>query len=995
MPVRLQRRACQAIFRALCSNLVDFVLKNTRQAISVSNESPYPVLLPKTSFPLRAAMAERSGGFLRAWQSMNLWQLLREQATQKKRELFVLHDGPPYANGHLHMGHALNKILKDIVNRSRQMDGWDAHYIPGWDCHGLPIEWKVEEEIRAQGKRKEQSSVADFRKSCRVFAEEWIGKQKKEFQELGVLGDWQNPYLTMDYASEARIAQEIGKFLTSGNLHQSARPVLWSVAEKTALADAEVEYHEHTSQAIHVAFPLTDESCQRLGLPHDTAILIWTTTPWTIPANRAIAYNERFSYRLAEDEKTQQLFLIEEACFDNNNREAWIEQNKMIAGKALAGCVARHPFASHKDKELTEGYGFGVPLLPAEYVTSEQGTGFVHTAPSHGEEDFKLGQKHGLPCDDTVDEQGFYTDKVAGFQTIFQGARVIDEQGKEGDANRRVIEALETTGLLLRKERVKHDYPHSWRSKTPLIFRTTSQWFIRMDWKKNKTDKTLREIALAEIEGVRFYPEQGKARLRDMIESRPDWCVSRQRWWGVPLPIFTDKKTGEPLREQKVIDRVSEIFAKEGADSWYVRDAQDFLPAPYKAEDYEQCQDIVEVWFDSGSTHAFVLEPRLAVEQADLYLEGSDQHRGWFHSSLLQACGTKGKAPYKEVLTHGFVLDEHGRKMSKSLGNITAPQEVVEKHGPDILRLWVASSNTSNDLRIGDDILKSCVDSYRRFRNTLRFLLGNLEENPAPPIDDKNFSNLPYLERGVLAILAHFDYSLKYYTNNYNFTRYINELHYFCSISLSSWFLNIRKDRLYCDAKDDPQRIACLSVMELLFEFLTTRLAPILCFTAEEAFQSLRKKRDEKEWSDSVHLQSFVDIPIHWGNDDLLKTWNQMMSPHGWHGALQKDIDDKRKVKEIGSSLELRICFPAQGAWRDQLDAIGVPDKEHAALLSELLIVSEVRFDDTLTGEPKIERITDWQKCARCWKYTPEVSTHKNHPALCTRCYNVVVSNAS
>ena len=943
---------------------------------------------------MRADMAKRRGNFLRAWQGMDLWQKLRERKTQEKRDLFVLHDGPPYANGHLHMGHALNKILKDIVNRSQQMGGRDAHYIPGWDCHGLPIEWKVEEKLRAAGKRKEQSSVANFRKACRKFAEEWVEVQKEEFQDLDVLGDWENPYLTMDYASEARIAREIGKFLTSENLHRSARPVLWSVAEKTALADAEVEYHKHTSQAVHVAFPLTEASCKQLQLPPETNILIWTTTPWTIPANRAIAYNKDFPYTLAKDEKTQRLFLVEETCLDNDGKKTWITQGKTIAGKDLANSKARHPFARHEDKELAEGYGFEVPLLPADYVTREQGTGFVHTAPSHGEEDFKLGQKHGLPCDDTVDEDGFYTDKVAGFQTIFRGARVIDENGKEGDANQRVLEALRQTGMLLRQEALRHDYPHSWRSKTPLVFRTTSQWFIRMDWKKNEADKTLREIALAEIEGVRFFPGQGKARLHDMIASRPDWCVSRQRWWGVPLPIFTDKKNGEPLRDQKVIDRVSEIFAKEGGDSWYERDAQDFLPAPYKAEDYEQCQDIVEVWFDSGSTHAFVLEPRLGVEQADLYLEGSDQHRGWFHSSLLQSCATKGKAPYKAVLTHGFVLDKEGRKMSKSLGNITAPQEVVKQYGPDVLRLWVASSSYTGDLRIGEDILASVAYTYRRFRNTLRFLLGNLETIPAPALDENTVADLPYLERGILAMLARLDTKLDRFAKNYNFTPYINKLHIFCNKALSNFFFNIRKDRLYCDAKDDPQRIACLSVMEILFEFLTRRLAPILCFTAEEAFQFLREKRGEKKWADSVHWQSFVDIPIHWGNYGNLEKWNQMMSPQRWHGALQKNIDAKRKANEIGSSLELRLHFPAQGVWCDQLNAIGVPDKEHAALLSELLIVSDVRFDDAL-DYPKIEKIINWKKCVRCWQYTPEVGAQKNHSTLCKRCCNVVESDAS
>ena len=670
----------------------------------------------------------------------------------------------------------------------------------------------------------------------------------------------------------------------------------------------------------------------------------------------------------------------------------------------------KHTILSQCTGSLLKGYRYEVPLLPADYVTHEQGTGFVHTAPSHGEEDFKLGQKHGLPCDDTVDERGFYTDKVAGFQTIFQGARVIDEQGKEGDANRRVIETLEETRLLLRKERVTHDYPHSWRSKTPLIFRTTSQWFIRLDWRDKKTNKTLREIALAEIEKVQFFPEQGKARLRDMIASRPDWCVSRQRWWGVPLPIFIDKKSGEPLREQKVIDHISKIFAKEGGDSWYERPPQDFLPAPYKAEDYEQCQDIVEVWFDSGSTHAFVLEERLGkdVEQADLYLEGSDQHRGWFHSSLLQSCGTKGKAPYKAVLTHGFVLDEQGRKMSKSLGNITAPQEVVAQHGPDILRLWVASSNTSGDLRIGGDILKSCVDNYRRFRNTLRFLLGNLEETPAPALGE-DISHLPYLERGVLALLASLDDKLKKCADNYNFTPYINELHSFCNKILSNFFFDIRKDCLYCDTKNNKKRIACLSVMELLFQFLTTRLAPVLCFTAEEAFQSLRKKRGEVEWSDSVHLQTFKEIPQAWRKNNLDKHWEYFFGigdsqgVGDWHTPINSEIDRMRKNQQIGSSLEAQVFLPTLDSLKDILSKIGISEKkeERRAELAEMLIVSEVIFDEKSMGEIRVEKIVDkgWQKCARCWKYThevgKEVGTHKKHPTLCKRCHDVVESSAS
>ena len=981
--------------------------RNAQKSTKESTKESNGVILPKTDFSLRAGMVEKSKDFIELWDKFDLWAKLREQSANKPK--FILHDGPPYANGHLHMGHALNKILKDIINRAQQMRGCDAHYIPGWDCHGLPIEWKVEEEYRTQGKNKDEVSIAEFRAECRQFAEKWIEVQKQEFALLGLLGDWQNPYQTMDYASEARIAKEIGKFLVSGNLNQSARPVLWSIAEKTALADAEVEYHQHVSQAIFVAFPLSNDACKKLKLKEGTAILIWTTTPWTIPANRAIALNDDFTYWLVRDSTSGLEFLIEKDCLANEigKREHWIDLEKSISGAELAGLLAKHPLANHPEESVSAGYRYDVPLLAAEFVTREQGSGFVHCAPSHGEDDFRLGVKHNLPRENTVDENGYYTSAIPGFE----GARIYDENGKPGDANKRVIKALEESNSLLEKYNYKHDYPHSWRSKTPLIFRNTSQWFIRMDWQAQGETQTLREKALAEIERVTFFPKEGKKRLHDMIASRPDWCVSRQRLWGVPLPIFTHKQSGEVLREQSVIDRVVEIFAREGAGSWYQRPAQDFLPEGYKADDYQQCQDIVEVWFDSGSTHAFVLEERLGLDCADLYLEGSDQHRGWFHSSLLQACGTKGKAPYKAVLTHGFVLDERGRKMSKSLGNITAPQKVLQKYGPDILRLWVAGSNYTDDLLIGEEILKSHADMYRRFRNTLRFLLGNLEQEPPEEKSPEekptalDIKKLPLLERVLLAQLTELDGFLERCINNHNYTAYINALYGFCNSKLSSWYFDIRKDCLYCDGRKDTKRQQCLAVMELLFEFLTRRLAPILCFTAEEAFQSLREKRGEEnkaKFKDSIHLQGFVKVQQAWQNKELAQQWQEFLNADDWHASVNSEIDKMRKEGQLGSSLEARLVFPygKVNTWESKLKALGIVGsaQEVKDILAEIFIVSDVILDrksQSTIMNPRVEKITDWQKCERCWKFTQEASKQEigkidSHANLCSRCANVV-----
>ncbi|MBV8649854.1 MAG: isoleucine--tRNA ligase, partial [Alphaproteobacteria bacterium] len=675
------------------------------------------VFLPQTDFPMRGDLPKREPALLQRWHETQLWQRLRESS--KGREKFILHDGPPYANGNLHIGHALNKILKDVVNRAQQMLGKDANYVPGWDCHGLPIEWKIEEKYRAAKKSKDEVPIDQFRKECRDFAEHWIDVQRSEFKRLGVAGDWDNPYTTMAYAAEAQIVREIGKFLMNGGLFKGAKPVMWSVVEQTALAEAEIEYHDHTSTTVWVRFPVAETPNPKL---RGAAIVIWTTTPWTLPGNRAIAYGEGFDYVVAtvasveegSHARVGETLVVARPLLAQLEKDAKFQAAPNppgFKGSALAGTIARHPLHG-------QGYEFGVPLLAGDFVSDEDGTGFVHIAPGHGEDDYELGHKNGIEVPQTVAGDGTYLPHVP----LFAGKSVYWPNGKTGNANGAVIAAIEAAGGLVAQGKLLHSYPHSWRSKAPLIFRNTPQWFISMDV------NGLREKALTAIDNTRWVPAQGKNRIQSMIASRPDWCISRQRAWGVPIAVFTHKKTGEPLRDQRVVDRIAAAVEREGADVWFTADAREFLGNDYPAEDYEKVIDIVDVWFDSGSTHAFVLEQRPDLQwPASLYLEGSDQHRGWFHSSLLESCGTRGRAPYDAVLTHGFVLDEQGRKMSKSLGNVTAPQDVIQSSGADILRLWVVASDYYDDLRIGKEILKSQIDVYRRFRNTFRYLLGALD----------------------------------------------------------------------------------------------------------------------------------------------------------------------------------------------------------------------------------------------------------------------------
>ncbi|MCA0433683.1 MAG: isoleucine--tRNA ligase, partial [Proteobacteria bacterium] len=851
------------------------------------------VFLPKSDFPMKAGLPEREPQILKRWQDMKLFERLREQS--KGREKFVLHDGPPYANGNIHIGHALNKVLKDLVSRSAQMSGYDSHYVPGWDCHGLPIEWKIEEQYRAKGKNKDAVPINEFRKECREFAQHWINVQREEFKRLGVEGNWDNPYTTMAFRSEAIIARELMKFADTGQLYRGSKPVMWSVVEKTALAEAEVEYHDYTSDAIYVKFPVRrhDEAHTKSRIEKlldlvsligsethpgqkidqaefgrdqaidDASVVIWTTTPWTIPGNRAISFSSRIEYSLikvtdAPDGnwlKAGDKLIIASKLVEPLMKAAKVagwRDLRTVDEKELGSLVCAHPLAGL-------GYGFDVPLLDGDHVTDDAGTGFVHTAPGHGADDYIIWtanqralRERGIDTHipETVDADGFFTKDAPGFE----GKRVITDKGEKGDANETVIAALRDAGMLVARERLKHQYPHSWRSKKPIIFRNTPQWFISMgDGQKNG----LREKALAAIDVTEFFPPAGKNRLRGMIEQRPDWVISRQRAWGVPITVFVDKATGKILNDNKVNERIFDSFIEEGADAWFAEGAKArYLANDYSADDYEQVRDILDVWFDSGSTHAFTLEGNPELKwPADVYLEGSDQHRGWFHSSLLESCGTRGRAPYNQVITHGFTMAEDGRKMSKSLGNTVVPQEVIKQSGADILRLWVATVDYADDQRIGPEIIKNTVEAYRKLRNTFRYLLGALDGlHDWEELRNIKAADMPELERYVLHRLWEVDQAVREAYRTYDYKRISAVLMHFMTSDLSAFYFDIRKDALYCDPWSSLKRRSCRAVMDQLFHCLVTWWAPVLVFTMDEVWVS----RFGGEGS-TVHVMPFAE----------------------------------------------------------------------------------------------------------------------------------------
>ena len=885
--------------------------------------------LPKTAFSMKANLAIREPEILKYWEEINLYQELRN--SRKGKEKFVLHDGPPYANGNIHMGTALNKILKDIIVKFHQMDGKDSVYVPGWDCHGLPIEWKIEEQYKKNKKNKNEVPVVEFRKECRAFAEKWIGVHKGQFKRLGVVGDWENYYSTMSFDAEAQIVRELGKFLKEGSLYRGFKPVLWSTVEKTALADAEVEYQDHKSDTIYAAFTVTTSKIKEL---EGSDIIIWTTTPWTIPANKALAYNEGLEYlliRIDDGEFKNRKIVVAEALLERVIKECNIDNFqtlKKFKGKEFKDSICQHPF-------YDLGYKYDIPMLDARFVTIEQGTGIVHCAPSHGPDDFNLCLNHGIKAIETVDGDGKYTKNVP----LFEGLHIFK-------SNSVVIDKLKEQKKLLSNGELVHSYPHSWRSKAPLVHRATPQWFISMDSHK------LRSKALKALDQTVFYPSKGKERLKAMIQTRPDWCVSRQRVWGVPLPIFVHKKTKEILVDDWVNENIASIYEKEGSDCWFSDNPQKFLGDKHKAEDYEKLSDIVEVWFDSGSTHAFVLEKRKDLKwPASMYLEGSDQHRGWFHSSLLESCGTRGRAPFESILSHGFVVDGKGLKMSKSVGNVIAPEDILKKYGADILRIWVASSNYAEDLRIDYSILDQHADSYRKIRNTFRYLLGNINDNfEETNLEEIDVKKLPELEQFMLHKIYSLDLNFKKYFNNYDFHNLYKELLNFCTVDLSAFYFDIRKDCLYCDTKDSDKRQSTILLLKIILNSLLKWFAPILSFTTEEIFQLVGNKK-------SIHLEKFINFPTNLKNDDLNLKWLELIKIRD---ICNLSIEEKRSAKIIGSSLEALLKIKLN---EKKIEIVKDID------LSELCITSSAQVEKTEHNEVLVEtEKAKGTKCSVCWK---------------------------
>ena len=951
--------------------------------------------LPQTDFPMRAGLPKREPEWLARWERLGVYDRLREK---EGRAPFTLHDGPPYANGHLHIGHALNKILKDMVVRSQQMMGKDARYIPGWDCHGLPIEWKIEEQYRKKGKNKDEVNVIDFRQECRKFAEGWVDIQRSEFQRLGVTGKWENPYLTMNFHAERVIAEEFMKFLMNGTLYQGSKPVMWSPVEKTALAEAEVEYHDKESHTIWVKFRVVETGDATLDSAH---VLIWTTTPWTIPSNKAVVYGSDISYGLYEVTGRP------EECWATIGDRYILADNLAadVMGKArlddtmyrrlcdvtnddLAKIKLTHPLngADGSNGEWDDIRDFRA----ADFVTDTEGTGFVHCAPSHGMEEYELYRDLGMleqVITYNVMDDGSFRDDLP----FFGGKYILNRKGGEGDANKTVIEKLIEVGGLLARGKIKHSYPHSWRSKAPVIYRNTPQWFAAIDRvvgdDQDEYGKTIRERALASIDQlVEWTPKTGRNRLYSMIEARPDWVLSRQRAWGVPLTCFT-KKGALPtdadylLRNEDVNARIAEAFEADGADVWYQEGAKErFLTGIVDPEAYDQVFDILDVWFDSGSTHAFVLRDREDGSEdglADLYLEGTDQHRGWFHSSMLQACGTKGRAPYRGVLTHGFTLDEKGMKMSKSLGNTIVPEQVVKQYGADILRLWVAQSDYSADQRIGPEILKGVADSYRRLRNTMRFMLGSLHDfTEADRIDP---ADMPELEQWVLHRLAELDTRVRDGYTAYDFQGVFQAIFTFATVDLSAFYFDVRKDVLYCDG-DTVERRAARTVLDILFHRLTTWLAPVLVFTMEEVW--LERFGDEES---SVHLIDIPETPASWLNPELAEKWAMIRRVRR---VVTAALEVQRTEKVIGASLEAApTLYLADHGVKDVLEQMPFAD---ICITSDLTLSTDAAPSDAFTMA-EIEGVAvsfvkaEGEKCGRCWKILPDVGTH-SHAGVCGRC---------
>ncbi|MEH2479218.1 isoleucyl-tRNA synthetase [Nitrobacteraceae bacterium AZCC 2146] len=979
-----------------------------------TNDYSKTLYLPQTEFPMRAGLPQREPEMLARWQEIDLYGSLRKKSKGKPK--FVLHDGPPYANGNIHIGHALNKILKDVVTKSQQMLGFDSNYVPGWDCHGLPIEWKIEEEnYRSKGKAKpnfkDAAAMIAFRKECRAYAGRWLDVQRAEFKRLGIVGDWEGRYATMDFFAEAQIARELMKFAANGTLYRGSKPVMWSVVEKTALAEAEVEYEDYTSDTVWVKFPVASP----YGRLANASVVIWTTTPWTLPGNRAISFSNKISYGLYKVTeapadnwvKPGELLILADTLADSVFKQARVtayERSSDLSADVLDALECKHPLAG-----FAGGYEFVVPLLEGDHVTDDTGTGFVHTAPGHGREDFDIwmanarelearGISSTIPY--TVDENGAFTDQAPGFV----GERVINDKGEKGGANDAVIKALVGAGMLLARSRLKHQYPHSWRSKKPVIYRNTPQWFIAMDkpidWNiVGRTDRgdTLRNRALEAITKTQWVPAQGQNRINGMINTKPDWVISRQRAWGVPIAVFVREKgdgSAELLQDADVNKRIADAFEAEGADAWYAEGARERFLGSHANEEWKKVDDICDVWFDSGSTHAFVLEdpvhfPGLAGihrkvdggQDTVMYLEGSDQHRGWFQSSLLESCGTRGRAPFDIVLTHGFTLDENGRKMSKSVGNTVEPQKVIAQSGADILRLWVCATDYADDQRIGPEILKNTIETYRKLRNSVRWMLGTLHH--FKPEDAVAFAEMPELERLMLHQLAAQDAIVRKAYEDFDYKTVVASLSAFMNTELSAFYFDIRKDTLYCDAPSSMARKAALTTIDMLCNAILKWLAPILSFTAEEAWRMYKPDAEP-----SVHLTLFPEGLDKYRDDALAKKWLVIRAVrYVVTGALEV----ARAAKLIGSSLEASPMIYVAPEYAS--DVIGVDWAE--VCITSNAMVELLRDGDTgpegaftLNDVPGVAVVVEravGTKCARSWKILPTVGEDADYPDVSPR----------
>ena len=961
------------------------------------------VFLPETDFPMRGGLPKKEPEILEKWG--DLYGTLRAKRQAEGAPLFVLHDGPPYANGDIHIGHALNKTLKDFVVRSQFLMGNDVDYVPGWDCHGLPIEWKIEEEYRKKGRRKDEVSKDEFRTACREYAGKFIDLQRDQFLRLGITGDFAHRYATMDFTSEAAIVGEFHRFKNSGQLYRGSKPVMWSPVERTALADAEVEYHDHVSPTIWVKFPVTGMSDSHpddlLAFRNQTpSVVIWTTTPWTIPANRAISYGPEIKYGLYEvtamEEglefepwaKAGDRFIIADKLAEDVLKAGKVATFTRIYDIDPSGLECAHPLA-----ELDSGYGFSVPLLSGDHVTDDAGTGFVHTAPGHGADDYAVWLAHGhRDVPDTVDPDGAYYPHVP----LFAGLKVLETEGKKtgkfGPANGAVMEKLIEAGNLLARGRVEHSYPHSWRSKAPVIFRNTPQWFIRMD-EELADGETLRERALTALDNTAFHPAAGKNRIRSMVEGRPDWLISRQRAWGTPLAMYVDKTTGQPLIDAEVDARIVAAVAQGGADVWFTAPDEDFLGNHNPAQ-YEKIADILDVWFDSGSTHAFTLEARDPAHgyqgdrpshwPANLYLEGSDQHRGWFQSSLLEGCGSRGRAPYDAVLTHGFTLDEKGEKMSKSKGNTVDPATVIKESGADILRLWVAMVDYSEDQRIGKQILQTTVDAYRKLRNTVRYLLGAVNGfTDEERITD--YSQFPPLEQYILHRLWELDAHVKKAFEEYRFQDVVRPVIEFCTGDLSSLYFDVRKDSLYCDRPDSIKRRAVRTVMDEVFARLTAWLSPITPFTMDEAWSS--RFPEAEAGANSARI--LPSAPAEWQNEAEAARWAKVKNVRR---AVNAQLEHARTLKTIGSSLDAKVTVYVQPQVEGYIEAFNGIDAADIFITS----IAEVKAgpspdgvqafaDDTHSFIETLLELSDYPKCARSWRKVPDVGSDADYPDLSAR----------